>query len=543
MTLELTKFVLKDGVLHWVKIFSAVVVIGVIASILFTYITQGPKGPKRIFSLFVNGFWDLASISLKRIAAITSLTIKEVVRKKTLTVFVIFAVLFMFGGWFLTGTSDIRDDLQVKNYISFTLTTISWLVLPVALLMSCWGIPEDIKVRSLHTVVTKPARRLEIVIGRILGYSLVGTVVLVLMGVIGNIWIHRQVTENAQKYLISKVPKYGTMTFYDREGNIGEGTNVGDVWEYRRYIEGATRSAAVWDFDNVTPDLMTDDALKLETHFEAFRTHTGEMKEGLLCQITLLNRVTNERVKLPVFHVKEFTQNIVRITRKLNYYNEEDKAYKEVDLFDDIVFDDPDTPDADNTMRVVVQCIDPGQYLGMARPDMFIRLPDKAFESGYSKAVVGIWLMMIIIISMGVAASCFLKGPVATLLTFSLLLVGQGGFREFLSKFVGNELLGGGPVESIIRIVTHNNQVRELEAGTTKIIAEQIDKWFYDFLWLAHQIIPDFSTFSMSPYIVNGFDVAWDTAMAPSIAITVAYVIPCIIIGYVSLKSRELESK
>jgi len=40
--------------------------------------------------------------------------------------------------------SDLRADLQVKNAVSFALTTISWLAIPVVLLLSCWGIPEDI---------------------------------------------------------------------------------------------------------------------------------------------------------------------------------------------------------------------------------------------------------------------------------------------------------------------------------------------------------------------------------------------------------------
>ena len=86
------------------------------------------------------------------------LTFTEAVRRKALLVFVVFAALFMFAGWFLTGATA-RPDMQVKVYVSFVLTAIGWLLLPVALLLACWVLPEDIKARSLHTVVTKPARR------------------------------------------------------------------------------------------------------------------------------------------------------------------------------------------------------------------------------------------------------------------------------------------------------------------------------------------------------------------------------------------------
>jgi hypothetical protein len=62
-------------------------------------------------------------------------------------------------------------------------------------------------------------------------------------------------------------------------------------------------------------------------------------------------------------------------------------------------------------------------------------------------------------------------------------------------------------------------------------------------LWLIQQIIPNFDYYRMAPYVANGFDVGWNSALLPSIAITAAYVLPCLLIGHYSLKLRELESK
>ena len=70
----------------------------------------------------------------------------------------IFAVLFMFGSWFLTSAGE-KADIQIQRHVVFVFTAVSWLVLPVVLMLACWGIPEDIKARSMHTVVTKPVRR------------------------------------------------------------------------------------------------------------------------------------------------------------------------------------------------------------------------------------------------------------------------------------------------------------------------------------------------------------------------------------------------
>ena len=117
------------------------------------------------------GLRDIAELSLRRIWAIAMLTFREAIRRKALLVFGIFAVLFMFGSWFLT-SADEKADIQIERHVVFVFTAVSWLVLPVVLMLACWGIPEDIKARSLHTVVTKPARRVEVVLGRMLGFSL-----------------------------------------------------------------------------------------------------------------------------------------------------------------------------------------------------------------------------------------------------------------------------------------------------------------------------------------------------------------------------------
>ena len=82
-----------------------------------------------------------------------------------------FAVLLMFAGWFLADANE-RPELQATVHITFLLTAIAWLILPAVIFLSCWALPEDIRIRSLHTVVTKPARRLEIVIGRMAGMGM-----------------------------------------------------------------------------------------------------------------------------------------------------------------------------------------------------------------------------------------------------------------------------------------------------------------------------------------------------------------------------------
>lgn len=535
MNFDREPFVLLTGFLHWLQVFGGFVGVIFAASVLISLGVYGVTGPVAVLGRVRQGLHDFLNVSPKRTWAIAWLTIIEAVRRKALLVFVLFAVLMMFAGWFLD--SELRADLQVKNAVSFALTTASWLTIPVLLLLSCWGIPEDIRLRSMHTLVTKPVRRNEIVMGRILGFSTVAGAVVAVMGFVGYVWIQRQVPADAN--MICRVPVYGWLQFLDREGNVSDkGVNTGDIWEFRSYIEGGTKSVGVYKF----PIDGAADRITLESRFEAFRTHKGRIGQSLLVQCVLVNPTKELRVPLKSFEIKEFSLNEQVVDRKVSYYDEAKKENRTVDVFDDLVHLDSDEKNQGNVLTVEVRCLDSGQYLGMARPDFFIRMPDRSFAIGYFKAVVGIWLLNIFVICVGVTASTFVKGPVATLLTFSVLIIGQG-FREFMIKLITGVQKGGGPIESWYRLVTHMNDTLPLPDNIASRIMQTIDNVMLGGLWLMQHLIPDLSTFAMSPYVANGFDVPFNVAMMRSLAMTIGYLVPCLMIGYYSLTLRELEAK
>ena len=127
--------------------------------------------------------------------------------------FVIFALLFMFAGWFLSGSDD-RPELQVKVHVAFVLTTITYLVVLPMVFLACFGIPEDIRppqpAHGRHQAGAAAARWCS---GRILGYVGIASVVVATMGVVGYVWIERQVPPEADAALVSREPIYGALTF------------------------------------------------------------------------------------------------------------------------------------------------------------------------------------------------------------------------------------------------------------------------------------------------------------------------------------------
>src|SRR5436190_6756990 len=147
-------------------------------------------GPSEAFyyvarSIFSAVTDDLPRFSARRTLAIARLAIQEAVRNKVLVGFLIFIVLLLVAGMFL----DVQNSNPSRVYLSFVLTSTNYLVLLMALLLSAFSLPNDVKNRTIYTVVTKPIRASEIVLGRTLGFAAVGTSMLVLMGVISYFFV------------------------------------------------------------------------------------------------------------------------------------------------------------------------------------------------------------------------------------------------------------------------------------------------------------------------------------------------------------------
>ena len=267
MDFDPAPFIINIAFRSWAVAVGILAAAGLLIGLLVSFSNAGGRGGS-VFATGLSGFFrDVFSISPRRVLAIVRLTLKEALRRKALLVFVVFALLLMFGGWFLTDSNS-RADMQVRVHITFMLTSISWLILIVVMFLSSWGIPEDIRIRSLHTVVTKPARRIEVVLGRILGFSSMAIVILFVMGIAGYIWIQRLVPDNAKAQLTCRVPVYGQLFFLDREGLPKKtGINVGDPWLYRSFVEGNSRQRAVWEFQDITPATVGEE-LKVESRFE-----------------------------------------------------------------------------------------------------------------------------------------------------------------------------------------------------------------------------------------------------------------------------------
>ena len=609
------------------------VVLGLSAAVLLfgtavVILRYGPvSGLKIAFRTLRGLVSDLIFISPRRVWALAWLAVKESIRRRVVAVFAVFVVLLLFAGWFL----DVGSSEPAKLYLSFVITASTYLVLLLSLFLSAFSLPADIKSRTIQTIVTKPVRSSEIVLGRIVGFAIVGTVLLALMSGVSYVFVLRGLrhthevaakslkpdgpvvpgkpralvgtTESTQGHrhrlhvdptgeayvddeyghrhavettstggettyalggpegmLQARVPIYGKLRFRNRQGNdVDKGINVGDEWSYRGFIEGASPAASIWTFKNIRaerfPEDRFPDGLPVEMNIGVFRTNKGNIEKGVAGSLSVRNPRTGLTVEVGIFESKEFVPFQRLIPRKITKFS---RAYvvsskratgngfeyfppqasldqrlaarKEFDLFNDLA--------ADGEMELWLQCLEDGQNFGAGQADMWIRAADANFAVNFFKGYLGIWLQMVLVTGFGVMFSTFLSGPVAMLATVGAMIGGM--FLDFLSQLSQGAVLGGGPFESIIRLVRQDNLTTELEPGLRTTAAKMADVVAEKGLSVISLILPPFSDFSYADWVAYGFDISWDPWIVIPTVRAMAFLVPVFIAGFFFLKTREV---
>lgn len=337
--------------------------------------------------------------------------------------------------------------------------------------------------------------------------------------------------------LEARRPLRGTLRFLDREGRPAvKGISVGAEWSYRQYIEGGTAAAAIWTFDGITPERFPE-GLPLEMIVRVFRTHKGNIEDGIHGTIQVRNPASSLRSESLPIVAREHTIDSLLIPRRINTVMA-DGSLGEVDLFADLV--------ADGRLEVWLQCLEPAQYYGVAQADFYLRAGDGSFAVNYAKSCLGIWFSMLICTALGVMFSTFLSGPVALVAALATLLVGQ--FREFIARLFTSQVTGdtslvpgGGPIESLYRIVTQTSITLELDPTPAVQVMKVLDTVLLAPVRLAAGIFPSLSSLGTSDFVAGGFDIPGDLLAAHG-AETIGYVLACFVAGVFCLKAREVAS-
>lgn len=533
---------------------------------------------------------DMLSLSPRRVLALAWLAVQESLRRRVLVGFGLFLLILLFAGWFL----DAKTDDPATLYLSFVLTATTYLVLLMALFLSAFSLPADIKSHTIYTIVTKPVRSGEIVLGRILGFTVIGTVMLAVMGLASYFFVLRMLdhTHEVDVASIKAAASAGNpgirtgrttpslshrhQITIDEKGK-GSTDIVQGHWheidaqgegDQTKYTLGPPQDLLVARVPHYARDLRFKDrtgkggdrGISVGNEWK-YRSYI----EGgsLAAAIWTFDGITPEQfpnglpLEMVVRVFRSYKGDIEKgILGSIVLKNPRTGRSSKIETFraKEFFVDHHDIPRKltdpagkpidlfddlapDGELEIWLQCLDDSQYFGVAKADIYLRANDASFSLNFVKSYVGIWVQMFLVTSFGVMFSTFLSGPVAMMATLATIVLGF--FSGFMIEVATGAVQGGGPIESFVRLVRQQNVTTRFEPGLSTTVIQSGDNAFMSLMTSLVNLLPDFRQFTGVDYLAHGFDIPPDMILVQT-ARALGYLVAVFTIGYFFLRTREV---
>ncbi|MCS7021451.1 MAG: hypothetical protein NZU63_06450 [Gemmataceae bacterium] len=528
--------------------------------------------------------------------AVAKLSFKEALSSQMLWIFLLVLVPYAFRNIWMANikpSDEIRALIDVTNIVLAVL-----LLVPAVLLASFYGLPNDIKNLNIYTTASKPIERFELVLGRFVGYvALMSLVLLGLAGVNLVLIENTNVSERArQETYKARVPVRGKLEFgsleaqYRREKKEFTGENVGREFDYRRYIAGHPYSAqrAIWHFDWLPRSLahVPGDRVPVEFTFDIYRMTKGEQNRGVSVNFRFVTHKALQRPPRPneggewhwrdeqkerEYHkaVEQLRarginpdgaqpgtpawQEVNRLAEQFGFFEIRGK-----EVFDYMVMgveipaglirnalqDEPPLIKGKDgqerpapRLSVYVKCESPGQMLGMAEPDLYLLEYEQPFAWNYLKSMVGYWCWLCIVIGVAIACGTYLSGVLSLLATTVIFIFGF--FPEHLADVAYNRNVGGGPIESMARLLRAEQPTTPLSESVASRAVTLFDRFSAWIFRRIQNVIPDMESFNWSHFVAEGFNVSSEYLIV-NLLTTLGYLLPWGILAYYLIKTREV---
>ena len=607
LTLRQYLFTGTDGAdpAWWFAVKAIVVLVfcAVVIRVLVNMLRLGPgRGVSETGSELGRAAQDVAGFSFRRVVGLCGLAWREAMRRHVWIIFVVFLIIL---GVTALLSGDTRPDPSrepAKLMLTFVLSTSTYLILFAALFLSTFSLPIDVKQRTIYTIVTKPVRAGEMVLGRILGFTFFGTVMLACMAICSYVFVERTVNHrheidpadvesfetasgvreqgetqveqgHSHKFEVDAegrglsdiVQGHRHYVTKDDEGNYSTGPTEGSltakvpVYGKLRFIDrdGAEKDRGVsvgseWTYRSYIPGGTLAAAIwKFENVTR--ENFPNRIPLDMTLRVFRTYKGNVERgIEASLYLVNPTTGTRTSERRfvvrefgdnRLSLPHElEDVDGKPLDLFEDIV-------DENGSMELWIRCFDNQQYLGVAQADVYLRAEDASYTWNFFKGYVGIWLQMVTVISIGVMFSTFLSGPVAMMATLACFVLGMGNVVDQIDGIqiamsdpeAKGAIHGGGPIESFIRLVRQQNLTSPLDIGEPgETIIRQIDRGVIETLAVVkNYFLPKLGEFNYDKYVALGYNIPGDLVAAGLIT-TFGFFLAMFAIGYFCLKTREI---
>ncbi|MDY3555425.1 ABC transporter permease [Gemmata sp. JC717] len=187
-------------------------------------------------------------------------------------------------------------------------------------------------------------------------------------------------------------------------------------------------------------------------------------------------------------------------------------------------------------LAIYVKCESPGQLLGMAEPDLYLLRNELRYEVNFFKSMVGLWCRLCMFIGVAVAASTYLSGILAFLLSAGIYIIGL--FTDHLTDLATGRNIGG-PFQSLSQIVKAEQSTAQVtdSAGTRALMfGDKIAAWFFRRF---QNLIPDVESFSWGHFVAEGFNINAEYLVV-NVVVTAGYLLPWAVLAYYLMRNREV---
>ncbi|MEN6427175.1 MAG: ABC transporter permease subunit [Phycisphaerales bacterium] len=378
---------------------------------------------------------------MRRIWAVATNTIRQALRMKVAVVFIVLLlVLLPVMGYTASGDGTLRGRLQ--TFVSYGLSLTSLLLSLLTIIVSIYSITSDIEYRQIYTVVTKPIRRYQLILGKFLGVVVLDVALLTLFSgiVYGFIALMPKFVKASDEELTQIGNEFFTARASLVPPQIDVSKEVEEVYaklqandqleiaypnstreEIRKYLTSRIRlekraaaigSVLIWEFNNVRPSDPNHQSLFIRFKYDVSVTPPDEQVYGDWRIGDLRGLQTGTPVDTPVWRVPR--KDPVRKFREI----EVPASAVAKDGYLAVGFMNPPL-----NSTVVLFPVEDGLEV-LYKADTFL--------GNYVRAALLILFRLVFLACLGVMAASFLSFPVAILFCLVIFVTGatSGGILE-----------------------------------------------------------------------------------------------------------------
>ena len=373
------------------------------------------------------------------VLAIARVTLKDALRKKVLFTVLFFAVLLTVASGFLPA---VMAQERINQVAKVCLSGLGFFGMIVAIFLAAPNLPDDISKKTIFTVLTKPARRWEIIAGKILGLGYVLAILLLIMGSLSyayiNFWAWKMgPAENAPARLGGNKLNYAESVEYH-----------GLTLELSRPMIESNRAIAS-GIDRIT------------FHFTGLdkENFSGDMvfaKADLFSHGSLYDSKTNEGTA-----ALEFRNPTTGEAREIVFGQEKYLP------FDRAFIDKAGALDIS-----VLRHLASGRYSAKAASVAVLSQPT-GYGVNFLKALVMMFMQYMVLVFVATAASTFLTSTVSTIT--ALFIYFTGSFVEVLR----DQALALGSTADIFTMAEHTHEAQAHQLTGLQWLVNILLRYFY----------------------------------------------------------------